>query len=45
VVMLPEPRGHPPFLVQRSYQLNRGETTTTGICPAISGATPILSLF
>ena len=26
-------------------KLDRGETTTTGICPAISGATPILPLF
>ena len=29
-----------PFMLDRlSPQLNRGETTTTGICPAISGAT------
>ena len=34
----------PPFMVQRSCQLNRGETTTTGGCLTISGATPILSV-
>ena len=34
----------PPPLVRRFRKPDRGETTTTGICPAISGATPILSL-
>ena len=35
----PAPGGNPPLPVQRGCQLNRSETTTTGICPAISGAT------
>ena len=34
----------PPLPVRRGCQLNRSETTTTGGCPAISGATPILSV-
>ena len=34
----------PPLLVWRLRKLDRGETTTTGGCLAISGATPILSV-
>ena len=33
-----------PQWVTGGYQLDRSETTTTGGCPAISGATPILSV-